>query len=1116
MKHIRLNLLSFLFISIYCYGQDDPIPNAIIPPSPTAYNLGKYGVMKTGLFTGTVNAEIPLLEYKTPNLSLPVFLSYSSNGIRVEEIESRTGLIWNLNAGGVIIRNIKGNPDIYPKVITNAPYPEEIIDQLLSEFDDSPPPLLQMYLLRGTFPEFDTEYDVFSFNFLNIKGKFIVTSRGEVVQESKSSLRIEVLNNIDDGFMITDDQGIQYKFEITETTQVSNGPNLRNPPAVTAWYLNQVIHPKGDTINFVYNTLTTTFQYNGEQSYTKLPAFTSGTNPNEWNSFYIANSGYKQAQPQLNTISGKRISTITSNYAGKVLFNYDLSNVGQPSDQLLSNVKLFNDQEKLLENLTLSYTQTANNRVFLNEITFLDSLKKYSLAYYFPELFPQRNSFSQDYWGYFNGVNNQTLLPKDKDFDSQYPGLTFYGNREPNPTTSIYGMLKKITYPTGGYSLMHYEANTYYTSKLQNTFQDISLVNESDINPGTETASGIITSGPNQTIDIFVTLSNSSQCSVSNDPDVIRRKGGKMRLFDITAAQNITFVGTSETIVTITNGLGDRTYKASLVSGHQYRLYFTTFSCSKLLGNLRAVSGTTTIYYNEVTGGNRIRSIEHFSGTGEKNTTVYKYVDSLESEKSSGFLPINYPTFYSIEPKVFYSSIPPCISNAVPENQRGGNYQEEKLLSNSLDFVFNRSGANIFYKAVLESQEDNNENGCILHKFRTSIDGGGQVISPFKSSYIANKAVTNMSWDNGLESYTAYYIMQNGNLKLQKEEFFQYDMIQYRAIPMILLQQRYAVPCGFLYPPFPVPSTPYSPINTCSCESLRFVSNSENIVKRYYYGICNASHRHMWFKNTGGIIKCNQKGSQNSLDSIVDPFYGQSVGSILDLNGIYHLNAVYYHFYSFQYHLSSKEEVIYENGNTLTITTNFLYNDLNQIVSSSIQNSRGQSIKTVSLYPSDFEGTPVYDLMADRNMTGYVIKSIVSNLTTGKEISVANTEYKLLNNGFIVPKEVNKSLGGNALVTEVSFVSYNSRNNISELKKINGIDEAYLWGYNYQYPVALAVNASPKDIFHTSFEDTDGNSSDGDANGRLFKTVVKSHSRTIHFKLLAKNRRYMDLSGKQN
>lgn len=61
----------------------------IIPPSPVAYEFVKYGQVPVGLFTGTNNFSVPLYNFETSNIQIPISLNYSSNGIKVDEVSSK-------------------------------------------------------------------------------------------------------------------------------------------------------------------------------------------------------------------------------------------------------------------------------------------------------------------------------------------------------------------------------------------------------------------------------------------------------------------------------------------------------------------------------------------------------------------------------------------------------------------------------------------------------------------------------------------------------------------------------------------------------------------------------------------------------------------------------------------------------------------------------------------------------------------------------------------------------------------------------------------------------------------------------------------------------------------
>src|SRR5688572_13573864 len=83
----------------------------VIPPSPEAAALGQYGNVPISLFTGTPTINIPLYELKGNAMSLPLSMSYNASGYKPEDEATWAGAGWTLNAGGVITRAVRGNPD---------------------------------------------------------------------------------------------------------------------------------------------------------------------------------------------------------------------------------------------------------------------------------------------------------------------------------------------------------------------------------------------------------------------------------------------------------------------------------------------------------------------------------------------------------------------------------------------------------------------------------------------------------------------------------------------------------------------------------------------------------------------------------------------------------------------------------------------------------------------------------------------------------------------------------------------------------------------------------------------------------------------------------------------
>ena len=151
-----------LAVSSIVFGQDiTQTDKSVVPPSPTAYELGKYGYFPVSIYTGTATYSVPLYELKGKNLSLPISITYYSNGIKVDQVASNVGMGWSLNAGGVITRIIRGVNDD-SDVNFPIPLPDDITT--LPVWGQS----------EYVWNHIDSEPDLYAYNFAGRSGKFVI------------------------------------------------------------------------------------------------------------------------------------------------------------------------------------------------------------------------------------------------------------------------------------------------------------------------------------------------------------------------------------------------------------------------------------------------------------------------------------------------------------------------------------------------------------------------------------------------------------------------------------------------------------------------------------------------------------------------------------------------------------------------------------------------------------------------------------------------------------------------------------------------------------------------------------------------------------------------------
>src|ERR1700744_1754322 len=69
------------------------------------------GIVNVSPMTGTATAYIPIYTISNGQVSIPVGVSYSTNGVKTMDVEGTAGMGWNLEAGGQISRLVRGIPD---------------------------------------------------------------------------------------------------------------------------------------------------------------------------------------------------------------------------------------------------------------------------------------------------------------------------------------------------------------------------------------------------------------------------------------------------------------------------------------------------------------------------------------------------------------------------------------------------------------------------------------------------------------------------------------------------------------------------------------------------------------------------------------------------------------------------------------------------------------------------------------------------------------------------------------------------------------------------------------------------------------------------------------------
>ncbi len=475
-KHFILGAL----LGILClgsYGQEEgsvtPLLPDVIPPSPTAASIARYGELPVNYYTGGLSLSLPLHTAQGKSLAVPISLSYASSGCKVDAFASWVGDGWSANAGGVISRTMRGKEDERPGVGYWA-----MDDSIPDAFPDlnpflqwNPSDARKRDLAEAAF---DAQPDIFSYNFLNFSGKFFIAPDGSVHGMPAHRLKIEfdpLPSPSLAWFKVTTPDGNVFFFEDAESTQAESvcGGNSSFSIYNSSWYLSRIVSAdRQDTVTFDYGTAQITHPISRSETDYQLATQTSGAGNCAVKSPVICHSIVNTEIRYLTDIHTLREHISFFSNGNRL----DIANA-----RILDSIVVERNGQKLKSfHFSHDYFQSHSglstflwaNGVMPNphKRLRLDSFYEASASgegmpsfefRYNSQPIPPYGSFAMDHWGYYNGVNNTTLLPTQTLNGSTWAGA----NREPNPQYAVAGMLEEITYPTGGFVAFEYEGHDY-------------------------------------------------------------------------------------------------------------------------------------------------------------------------------------------------------------------------------------------------------------------------------------------------------------------------------------------------------------------------------------------------------------------------------------------------------------------------------------------------------------------------------------------------------------------------------------------------------------------------------------------------------------------------------
>lgn len=459
-------LLNIWVFSQYNNNYTDAVKGQfdVSPPSTSAFEqISSIGVNEA---FGVANIQIPLFNVQEGNINVPIYLSYNSQGIKVNQFESNVGLGWSISNIS-ITREIKDANDFDDSNfgVKKIGYFTKKAKNLNYVLNANP----SGYRLHNV----DMLPDIYSANLLSSNHKFYFDGVNDYKLLTRSSIiinaKVDSLINLPNYYFkvkdfynikIKDEQGLEYdfsdyntaKFYSSEYSVTSNGPGLihQDLPLISNWQVSKITDKINHReINFLYeegNTFGRSSNYSSRYIYSGY--YSRFVLPNNqgirkgyyfdklfpgWEDPGLTTKGFLSSGGTTNTwFPNPNIPTYNYNYVasstyytknlnikkiiysqGYILFDYDRS-LSKYGENIIKSISSYDYNDKLIKEFKFHYSyfgcssQSLNGSPCLQRLK-LDSIEEVNKGFiimtYDEDIpLPHIQSKAFDYNGYYNGT----------------------------------------------------------------------------------------------------------------------------------------------------------------------------------------------------------------------------------------------------------------------------------------------------------------------------------------------------------------------------------------------------------------------------------------------------------------------------------------------------------------------------------------------------------------------------------------------------------------------------------------------------------------------------------------------------------------------------------------
>lgn len=1007
------------------------------PIAPNAASLARNGDITANMNSGQLNVSIPLHEIKLKDFTLPISIQYGSNGLKMSEVAGWVGTGFSLSCMSVINRQVRSLPDevtfgyngekptginvenyannvseidFYPMsgynnnaLIEKGNFARGMIDNL---YDSEP----DMFYLSGPGIGSTFYFDNTENNVLAVGGFKTLNASQIPLSENKITGKFHIygVNNYGNNnakgiikeFVIKDKQGHKYTFDYKDGSEIlaEDGPEIlrSNENIFNSWFLSKINTVHGNEINFTYKNRFIIHPPNFIQE--DILPLDLENDPSA--TISVGDISYSQTRVldiyldkiEVNNGLGETIKFIENN---EVRTDWNFSNndlYAAEKPKSLGQIVVLKPNSDTLKTFNLEYLNAGRLLLRKVEEKSKNQSAKHVFEYFNEATVPlyydiNQSSFPEDYYGNYNGILSPNLVPTyETTIVDNWLSLNVTGtNKTPSLNFAKTGVLKSVTYPTGGKVTFDYELNSVIDSTVSENNSICQYANNLVINETLIANKSIVRIG-SKVAYISKNIEIPESVDIERSCITIETDFG---LGGVNASSDV--YGT--VMLTDENGviLFEKSFTSSQsINETQFSSFSKTFTLPFIVTNIR----------------------------DRRKLQLHAKIEFEESSPS--LLPSNFSKI-----KILVNEGTELINNRAKLINTGGlRLKEQIFMPNGL----NLTGAN--FKSYNYSSNNSNTSGTSISPIKNTQN---IVMTYLANSNNGNNSFYNSTFASKVSAGSFLPVVnQNGNPVYYdqiEEKVGGFDnlgnkiflgsslnnFIPYWEAPEIFTSitfgklQTFAPNVNFSWKR----GSPVEIKQKDKTGNLSSISKNKYDTKKYkLYSKKAIKIIPYW------LIKYQNNGIFEPLKFNSNP-YGQATGSHELTNSINQTN------------IDASNPL----GNTTTIEVNYNHPTRLQMTSSTTTDSKNQTLKTEYKYPYDFTD-PASTSMTNKNIISPILQETQTRGT--EHIMTKSTEYETFGS-YQLPKKITSKIGDDATGTvEAVFNSYDSRANPTSITDVAG------------------------------------------------------------------------------